>query len=67
MAHPTTTQSPLREHGLGRRIELPVGDVDLVAKLSSLVVDRPEADGAVEQLTHAATVRASLLPRFAYA
>lgn len=60
-------QPALREHGLGRRLELPVGKVDLVAKLSSLVVGDPVANAASEQLTHAATLHASITPRFAYA
>lgn len=67
VAPPDQAASPLREHGFGRRIELPPGNANLVAKLSSLVIDRPEVDGTTEQLAHSATVRASVLPRFAYA
>lgn len=67
IAPPAQAATPLRDHGLGRRIELPTGYVDLVAKLSSLVIDRTEVDVLSEQLAHSATVRASILPRFAFA
>jgi hypothetical protein len=60
-------QTPMAEHGMGRRIELPPGDVSLVAKLSSLAVDRAEVDTASEQLGHAASVQARVLPRYAFA
>jgi hypothetical protein len=58
---------PMAEHGLGRRIEFPVGNVDLLAKQSSVVIDRPEVDATAEQLAHTASVHVRCLPRFAFA
>lgn len=58
------TALPRGEAGLGRRIELPTGNVDLVAKLANLPVDHPTAGSAGEQLAHTATVRARVLPRY---
>jgi hypothetical protein len=63
---PASTR-PMQEHGLGRRIELPTGNVDLIGKLSSQVANRLETDASAEQLSHQATVHAAVLPRYAYA
>lgn len=60
-------EAPLLGFGLGRRIEVPTGNADLIVKLSSLVPENPTANADSEQLSHDATVRARLLPRFAYA
>jgi hypothetical protein len=50
--------------GLSGRIELPAGNVDLLAKLSSLVPDDPTSDATTEQLAHSATVHAAVTPRY---
>jgi hypothetical protein len=45
--------NPGRDSGLGGSlIELPVGNVDLLVKLSSLVADDPTVDGTIEQISH---------------
>lgn len=54
---------PVQDGGLGVPLELPPGAVDLVVKLSSLVPDDPSVSAASEQLSHAATVHASVTPR----
>lgn len=53
------------DHGLGgQRIELPPGEVELLAKLSSLVPDDPTSSAATEQLSHSATVHVAVTPRW---
>lgn len=56
--------NPAPDYGLDAPIELPVGDVDLALKLSSLVPDDPTSDATSEQLSHAATVHAAITPRY---
>lgn len=65
-------RAPSRDHGLGGSlIELPAPtpgqasvDIELLAKLSSLVVDDPTANGSTEQLAHTATVHVAVVPRY---
>lgn len=54
------------EHGLGRRIELPVGRVDALIALSSRVPGDPTGAVPTLQTTHRATVHAAVLPRYLY-
>lgn len=65
--HPALSSAPMAEHGLGRRIEMGPGETDLLAKLCSVVPDRPETDATVEQLSHSATVHVRVLPRYVLA
>lgn len=48
----------------GALIELPAAATDIALKLSSLVPDDPTSDATNEQLSHAATVRFSVTPRY---
>lgn len=50
----------------GSPLELPVGNVDMLVKLSSLVPDDPTSDTTSETLAHTATVTVSPIPRFQY-
>lgn len=53
------------DHGLGGELlELPPGNVDLAAKLSSLVPDDPTVDASTEQLSHSCVVQMSVTPRW---
>lgn len=53
------------DHGLGGALlELPVGDVDVFVKLSSLVPDDPTSDATTEQEEHAADVTCTVTPRW---
>jgi hypothetical protein len=53
------------DHGLGGQlIELPPGEAEMLAKLSSLVPDDPTSDATSEQLAHIATVHAAVTPRW---
>lgn len=53
------------DHGLGGQLlEIPPGEVTLVAKLSSLAPDDPTSDATTEQLAHSATVHAAVTPRW---
>jgi hypothetical protein len=53
------------DHGLGGQlIELPPGEVELLAKLSSLVPDDPTSNATTEQLAHSATVHIAVTPRW---
>lgn len=60
---------PYPDHGLGRVIECPRGDCDLITKLSNLVPDDPTADSTVEMFTgapsYASTWHVAPTPRFA--
>lgn len=54
-----------RDAGLGGSlIELPPGNVDLLAKLSSLVADDPTSDTTSELLSHSAAVTVYVTPRY---
>ncbi|MGH2878956.1 MAG: hypothetical protein ACRDK4_05030 [Solirubrobacteraceae bacterium] len=53
------------DHGLGGQLlELPPGEVEMLAKLSSLVADDPTSNATTEQLSHAATVHVAVTPRW---
>ncbi len=53
------------DHGLGGSlIELPTSNIDMVAKLSSLVPDDPTATSSSEQLSHTAGIGLSVTPRY---
>jgi hypothetical protein len=53
------------DHGLGGQLlELPSGEAELLAKLSSLVPDDPTLPATSEQLAHSATVHAAVTPRW---
>lgn len=54
-----------RDAGLGGSlIELPVGNVDMLLKLSSLVPDDPTLDATSEQLSHTVTGTVTVTPRY---
>ena len=53
------------DHGLGGQlIEIPAGNAELLAKLSSLVPDDPTSNATTEQLAHSATVHVAVTPRW---
>ena len=56
------------DHGLGRVLEIPEGDCDLVAKLSNLVPDDPTADTTSEMFTaapsYATSIHVAVTPRY---
>ena len=56
---------PYPDHGLGGRLlEWPIGDLEMIGKLSSLVPDDPTSDATSEQLAHTAMVHAAVTPRY---
>ena len=57
------------DHGLGRVLELPAGDCDLILKSSNLVPDDPTSDNTVEMAagapSYAESIHLPVTPRFA--
>lgn len=60
------TGPPVPDHGLGSRIEIDLGTVDLALWLATAIPGNPVRDDSQAAPSHTVTVHPSLLPRYVY-